>query len=227
MEFEFPDEEGKPYKSNGGEMVWNEELGKEIPQGWEVLMLKDIVNKQNPITYGVVKPGEEVENGVKFIRSGDLKNGEILLSQLRTISIEMSNQYKRTQLSGGEILISIVGNPGQVAIVPFFLKGSNIARQVAVLKVANDNLQLFLKNHLISKEGQKDLKNITIGSVQDVINLEDLRTLKIFIPQKDFLFKFNKVAKILEENLQLKFLATEKLKSLKDLLLSKLATIEN
>ena len=226
MEFEFPDENGKPYKSNGGEMVWNEELQKEIPKGWEVIMLKEVVNKQHPITYGVVKPGDEVENGVKFIRSGDLKNGEILFSQLRTISIEMSNQYKRTKLSGGEILISIVGNPGQVAIVPFFLKGSNIARQVAVVKVADDSLQLFLKNHLISKQGQEDLKNITIGSVQDVINLEDLRTLKILIPKDDVLSKFNKAAKVLEENLQLKFLGNEKLICLQDLLLSKLATVE-
>ena len=36
VEFEFPDENGKPYKSSGGEMCWNEELGKEIPVGWNV-----------------------------------------------------------------------------------------------------------------------------------------------------------------------------------------------
>ena len=95
VEFEFPNENGKPYKSNGGEMVWNEELGKEIPKGWEIGSLTDVVNSKYPITYGVVQPGDEDENGVKFIRSGDLKNGEILFSQLRTISEEVSNQFKR------------------------------------------------------------------------------------------------------------------------------------
>ena len=36
VQFDFPDEEGKPYKSSGGKMVWNEKLKREIPQGWEV-----------------------------------------------------------------------------------------------------------------------------------------------------------------------------------------------
>lgn len=227
VEFEFPNENGKPYKSNGGEMVWNEELGKEIPKGWEIGSLTDVVNSKYPITYGVVQPGDEDENGVKFIRSGDLKNGEILFSQLRTISEEVSNQFKRTKLEGGEILISIVGIPGQVAIVPFFLKGANIARQVAMVKLENVDFQLFIKNQLVSEEGQKALKNITIGSVQDVINLEDLRLLKIIIPDSKVLNYFNKLSKTLEVSLQQKFLEIQKLIELKDLLLSKLATVEN
>lgn len=41
LQFEFPNEEGKPYKSSGGKMVWNEELKREIPEGWEVFMVKD------------------------------------------------------------------------------------------------------------------------------------------------------------------------------------------
>ena len=44
VEFEFPDDNGKPYKSNGGEMVWCEELGKEIPLWWEKCILKNISN---------------------------------------------------------------------------------------------------------------------------------------------------------------------------------------
>ena len=44
MDFEFPDKNGLPYKSNGGEMVWCEELGKEIPKGWEVKPFTKIVN---------------------------------------------------------------------------------------------------------------------------------------------------------------------------------------
>lgn len=41
LQFEFPNEDGKPYKSSGGKMVWNEELKREIPEGWEVFMVKD------------------------------------------------------------------------------------------------------------------------------------------------------------------------------------------
>ena len=44
LQFEFPNEEGKPYKSSGGKMVYNEQLKKEIPEGWEVLKVKDLLN---------------------------------------------------------------------------------------------------------------------------------------------------------------------------------------
>ena len=44
IDFEFPNEEGKPYKSSGGEMVYNEELGKEIPKGWESKTINDVVD---------------------------------------------------------------------------------------------------------------------------------------------------------------------------------------
>jgi type I restriction enzyme S subunit len=225
VEFEFPDENGKPYKSNGGEMVWCEEVGKEIPKGWSLGKLADLVSKNFPISYGVVQPGEEIENGVKFIRSGDLRDGEILFSQLRTISENVSNQFKRTKLEGGEILISIVGNPGQVAIVPNFLKNANIARQVALVKIENLDFQLFLKNQLVSGEGKKKLRDMTIGSVQEVINLEDLRLLKIIIPESSVLIAYNRISKAIETNLQFILIQIQKLLELKELLLSKLAKI--
>ncbi|MBK9299768.1 MAG: restriction endonuclease subunit S [Bacteroidetes bacterium] len=62
VDFEFPDENGKPYKSNGGEMVWNEELQKEIPKGWEVKELKHVIDnfdsKRKPIS-GSDRQGKE------------------------------------------------------------------------------------------------------------------------------------------------------------------------
>lgn len=79
------------------------------------------------ITYGVVKPGEECKDGVQFVRGGDIASGQVLLQQLRTITPEVSAQYTRTLLRGGELLISLVGNPGEVAIAPACLKGANIA----------------------------------------------------------------------------------------------------
>lgn len=45
VQFDFPDEEGKPYKSSGGAMVWNEKLKREIPQGWSILSISDILDK--------------------------------------------------------------------------------------------------------------------------------------------------------------------------------------
>ncbi|MEY8717416.1 restriction endonuclease subunit S, partial [Francisella philomiragia] len=57
VDFEFPDENGKPYKSNGGEMVWCEELEKEVPKGWGVVSLDEVLT----IKYG--KDYKNLENG--------------------------------------------------------------------------------------------------------------------------------------------------------------------
>ena len=173
IDFEFPNTENTPYKSSGGEMVYNEELEKDIPVGWSVENLSTMVDSDSTISYGVVQPGSEDINGVKFIRSGDIENGQIQIDKLRTITSSVSQQFKRTILSGGEIIVSIVGKPGQVAIVPYSLDGANIARQVALIKISILHIASYIKNYLNSGFGKGALRDITIGSVQEVINLSD------------------------------------------------------
>lgn len=59
LQFEFPNEDGKPYKSSGGKMVWNEELKREIPEGWEVSQLKDKYSIERGISY----TSKDIESG--------------------------------------------------------------------------------------------------------------------------------------------------------------------
>ena len=73
---------------------------------WPHVALEDLTDGTT-ITYGVVKPGDESEDGVLFIRGGDVVAGQIQHTQLRTISREVSDQYSRTLLRGGELLISL------------------------------------------------------------------------------------------------------------------------
>jgi type I restriction enzyme S subunit len=144
--------------------------------------LSDLTEAETPVTYGVVKPGDEDTEGVLFIRGGDIAGGRILTGQLRTISKEISRQYKRTLLRGGEIVMSLVGNPGQVAIVPESLRGANIARQAALIRLRPDVDTRFVMYFLGSRVGQEALGAHSRGSVQQVINLRDLKTVGIPTP---------------------------------------------
>lgn len=226
VDFEFPDENGQPYKSSGGEMVYNEELDREIPEGWILKNLSELVENDAPITYGVVKPGEEDPNGVKLVRSGDIKNGKVLINDLRTITTEVSNEYKRTKLNGGELLIAIVGNPGEVAIAPKTLQGSNIARQVAVIRIDSLSLSLFVKNTLCSDTGKSILKNIILGSVQEVINLSDLREVQIPLPNSNILDKYTKFSLPLHEHMEALFVETGLNMELKEIVLARMSKSE-
>ncbi|WP_197275311.1 restriction endonuclease subunit S [Limnohabitans sp. 63ED37-2] len=137
----------------------------------------------SPITYGVVKPGDEGE--VPFVRGGDITDGLVRIDQLRTITTTVSQQYKRTLLSGGELLISLVGQPGQVAVATQTLAGANIARQVGLIRLQDIVDAHFVSYFLRSPDGIAGLGKFTGGSVQQVINLSDLRQVPVPLPPLD------------------------------------------
>lgn len=155
-----------------------------LPNGWEVVELQALVDPERPITYGVVKPGDASVNGVKLIRGGDVHHGRIR-RRLRTIDEKTSRQYRRTLLRGGEIVVSLVGFPGQSAIVPRQLAGANLARQVGLVAITDFELTRYVHQYIQSDLGQLILLHPLAGSAQQVVNLADLRTLPVLLPPSD------------------------------------------
>lgn len=150
---------------------------------WPLYPLEDLTDPKRPITYGVVKPGpEDPDNGVKFIRGGDIFEGKLAIDGLRTITPEISKTYSRTLLSGGELVVSLVGNPGHVAVVPKSLAGANLARQAGLVALRSEIDADFVKYFLMSPRGRAELFSQMTGSVQVVINLANLRTVKVPTP---------------------------------------------
>ncbi|MBR1208928.1 MULTISPECIES: restriction endonuclease subunit S [unclassified Bradyrhizobium] len=151
----------------------------------EFLELQKLTEPERPITYGVVKPGpEDPEAGVIFIRGGDISNGLIDETNLRTITQDVSRPYSRTILRGGEVIMSLVGNPGQVAVVPDRLAGANLARQAGLIAIRPDVHAPYVKYFLMSPRGRAELFQRTQGAVQQVINLSDLKKVKIRLPAR-------------------------------------------
>lgn len=161
---------------------------------WTRMRLEELTEPDSPITYGVVKPGDAGD--VLFIRGGDISDGRVLDKQLRTIKSEISEQYRRTLLRGGELLICLVGQPGQVAVAPTTLAGANIARQVGLIRLRSKINSKFVSYFLQSPDGQASLNTHTGGSVQQVINLADLRTVSVPNPS---LSEQNRIVRILDE----------------------------
>ena len=150
---------------------------------WGNDQIDALTEPNSPITYGVVKPGGEGE--IRFVRGGDLVRGKVRLDQLRTITRAVSDQYRRTLLRGGELLICLVGQPGQVAVAPDELAGANIARQVGLIRLKKNMNAEFVRYFLQSAPGADALGARESGSVQQVINLGELRHLSVPYPQLD------------------------------------------
>jgi type I restriction enzyme, S subunit len=117
-----------PMKDSGIEWIG------EIPEHWDLTRLSELSSRA--ITYGIVKLGEEDEMGVKVLRCSDVKPGYIDDSHIRTVKKVLSDEYNRTILEGGEVIINVRGTLGGCAIVPYDYAGYNISREVAVVPVS-------------------------------------------------------------------------------------------
>ena len=102
VQFEFPNEEGKPYRSSGGLIVWNEELKREIPEGWKVLPLFDAVSVQYGFPFATEHFTEE-ETSVPIVRIRDILEGT-------TSAFSLEKADEKYHLNEGDVLVGIDGN---------------------------------------------------------------------------------------------------------------------
>lgn len=107
-----------------------------LPDGWAFTPLESCA-VPGSISYGVVQPGSPVVQGVPIIRVNNFRDMRLDLSDVMRIAPEVEAKYGRTRLSGGEVLLTLVGSVGQVAEVPKTCAGFNVARAVGVVKPTN------------------------------------------------------------------------------------------
>ena len=146
------------------------------------IKLIDLCDKSRGITYGVIKLGRESPEGVPCLRTSNVKPRKFKLNVIRNISPDISKKYERTILQGGEVLVSVRGTLGGVAVVEEKMKGWNISREIALVPVHDKFVNPYLISFYISSlEAKKWLLSKTRGAGQQGINLGDLR--KILIPK--------------------------------------------
>lgn len=120
VEFEFPDENGQPYKSNGGEMVWCEELEKEIPKGWDY---EEISTISKEIVTGKTPPTANEENFgdfMPFVTIPDLHNNVFVETAIRYLSKKGVAHQRNKTLPVDSICVSCIGTAGLVSITAVY-----------------------------------------------------------------------------------------------------------
>jgi type I restriction enzyme S subunit len=153
----------------------------ELPSGWFFSPLEECVQKSS-ISYGVVQPGVAVTDGVPIIRVNNFHGTRINLSDVMRITPEIESKYSRTRLTGGEVLLTLVGSVGQVAVVPKSMNGFNVARAVAVIHPLPHIDPEWIALCLRSPLSQHLLGSLANTTVQVTINLKDVRALPIPVP---------------------------------------------
>lgn len=147
-----------------------------------VTSLNDFVSSDAPICYGILKPGEHIPTGIPVIKVKNIKNGAILTKDLLHTSIEIDKQYSRSKLKTGDILLTIRGSTGRVAIVPKSLNGSNITQDTARIRVSTSDDLTYLFYALHAPKTQQQINLNTVGQAVKGINISEVKKLKIYHP---------------------------------------------
>ncbi len=153
-----------------------------LPSGWGLANVEQLNQANRPCAYGVLQPGEDVKDGVPFVRVGDINNGKIEHSQMKRITPSIAAQYPRTRLQGGELAITLVGAIGRTAVIPESLVGANTARAVGIIpltKLLNAHwVEIWFRNPI--KVTEMTGKSHEVA--RKTLNLEDVRAAAVALP---------------------------------------------
>ena len=150
---------------------------------WKVQRLSYYL-KSSPC-YGVLKPDNyEGTDAVPIIRIKDISDGELQLNDIVTISPIQSQEYSRTILRAGDVVMSVVGTIGKIITVDETAAGMNLTRALARIQLSEGLSADFLKLVVGSRWFAEYVTITTQGSAQKVLNMDDLRAWRIPIPPK-------------------------------------------
>ncbi len=154
----------------------------EIPEQWTWTRCEFLCEQERIITYGVIKLGPNTKNGIGTLRSSDVRWLYIENDNVKCISPKIAARYSRTFLRGGEILITVRGSLGGVAVVPKEMAGCNISREVAMLPLHPKLNPQFFSYAIASIWSQNWLSEVTKGVAYTGINIRDLKRLPLPVP---------------------------------------------
>ena len=178
VQFDFPNEEGKPYKSSGGAMVWNEKLKREIPQGWSDCVLGDYIGR---ITNGL--------NPRKNFVLGSGNNYYVTIRSLVGTTIDWNNCDRcddealskinsRSQLQIGDIIFSAIGTIGRTYYILEEPTNWNISETSFTLRAKENVPNDFFYGMLRSNEIQIKADKAAMGSTLRCLVMDSLCSLQ-------------------------------------------------
>ena len=220
LQFEFPNENGKPYKSSGGKMVYNEELKREIPEGWKVSDLSNVIEVIRGVAYDVqdISPNE-IDGYVPLVKSNNIQSDQLILDDI--IYVNKNNVSDEQILTKNSVFVTMSSGStehvGKTATIYYdmpycygaFCSKINI----------NPLYRCFVSLFFSSEYFKKKIRTIVVGTSIKNINNSHLINNLIAFPPMDILLKFetmvapffDKQGAIIQEN--------QELASLRDFLL--------
>jgi type I restriction enzyme, S subunit len=229
VDFEFPDENGQPYKSSGGAMQWNEEFAMDIPKGWRIGEFGELDLDVSDGNYSSKYPrrDELAASGIPFIRGTDFESKCINPFNLQYLTPEKHKELQKGHTKEGDILITNRGKIGQYAYVTKRFVDANINSQLVRINGGKKYPTAYLGCLITSKPFRDEMLSSTTGTALQQLPNKNLMKLKVTIPDDTQVLRASKLLAPLHEHLLLTSEENFELMRLQSVLLSKLAIKEN
>lgn len=204
VQFDFPDENGKPYKSSGGKMVWNEELKREIPDGWEVKPLSAVFD----ITMGSSPSGASLNengDGIEFYQ-GSTDFGNIYPT--KRVYTTAPVRFSKAQ----DVLLSVRAPVGTMNIA---MNDCCIGRGLAAIHHFST---MFAWNTMLTFSAYFDIFNNN-GTTFGALTSDDLKGQLTAVPPENLINKYHGTTIAIEKQIRNLSKENQELASLRDFLL--------
>ena len=197
VQFDFPDQNGKPYKSSGGKMVYNPELKREIPEGWGVTKLNEVVDLISGYPFS---SNDYVTSGkYKLYTIKNVQDGYTVDKVDNYLDFLPSNMSDECQLRRGDLIMSLTGNVGRVGMV--CEDDVLLNQRVLKLNPINKTHKSFIYSFFRSDVTKAHLENMSTGTSQKNLSPIDIGNMMIPFPSESLLSKFLDNLNMLENNL--------------------------
>ena len=180
-----------------------ESAGGSAPEHWDFCFFGDLLETPTSITVGVMYPGGDTPNGVPLVKVNDVKNGQIQAAPTYCVSEEVDEQYRKTRLNGTELLITLVGEPGDCVIADSSMEGWNVARALAVARLKDPSIRPWIRHVLLSAPAKHLIDARLNTTVQKTLNLKDVKQLGIPLPPKEERDSISSVVGALDDKIEL------------------------
>ncbi|EKF9429062.1 TPA: restriction endonuclease subunit S [Vibrio cholerae] len=213
VQFDFPDANGKPYKTSGGKMVYNPTLKREIPEGWEDSTIGAIEpnivtgktpSKDNPEYFG---------GNVPFITIGDIRGNTYIVSTEETLTASGAATQKNKFLPEDSICVTCIASPG---LVGFVTTPAQTNQQINSVVCSNQINKYYL---YFAIKGYFEGAKAKTGNTFSNMNKGDFSAIVILKPSDQALQDYHLKAYPLFEKIKLKSLENKQLVKLRDWLL--------
>ncbi|UTH26226.1 restriction endonuclease subunit S [Actinobacillus suis] len=217
VQFDFPDENGNPYKSSGGEMVYHPELKREVPKGGR----KTIGDYCKSTGGYAFKSSEWVESGNPVIKIKNIQeDGSLNISDIDFVDLSNKTIDEKFKVNVGDIVIAMTGATiGKFALIPKTDSDLYVNQRVGVFKLSAVEKLPFLINTLSQDYFRKSIIELSGGAAQPNISNEQINNIELIYPVENIIANFNEKLTASYKQIIQKRYETQKLTQLRDFLL--------